>query len=166
MAQFLDRLSPRGGDVVELSLTNRDESGNPHNIDCHALLGPGGGVGKSVRIFFGNAGPDLTSSFHVIGSTFKKVYRDSDVLSPPSQFVQTVGVPPGDTTIVDRELLVPRTYTLVDHAIFRLKKGAVGYLNVSGTPRPDIYEAPSHQPLVLAASCIHECGSILILSVS
>lgn len=44
MAQFLDRLSPRGGDVVELSLTNRDESGNPHNIDCHALLGPGGGA--------------------------------------------------------------------------------------------------------------------------
>lgn len=62
------------------------------------------------------------------------------MLSPPSQFVQTVGVPPGDTTIVDREMLVPRTYTLVDHAIFRLEKGAVGYLNVSGTPRPDIYE--------------------------
>ncbi|OQE96466.1 hypothetical protein PENNAL_c0001G11344 [Penicillium nalgiovense] len=197
----------RVGDVVELSLTNRDKAGNPHNIDCHAFIGPGGGsalttaeegqtktarfrlhypglylyhcaaapvpvhiangmyglmyvepatgdlppvdreyyvmqsefyheppeiedngklsstvefsypnalreepsvvvfngheaaltrdkplkasVGEKVRIFFGNAGPNLTSSFHVIGSTFGKVYRDGDVVSPPGQFVQT-----------------------------------------------------------------------------
>lgn len=247
----------RVGDVVELSLTNRDETGNPHNIDCHAFLGPGGGsalttaeegqtktarfrlqypglylyhcaaapvpvhiangmyglmyvqpaegnlpkvdreyyvmqsefyheppeveedgrpsevvefsypnalreepnlvvfnghenalktdkplkakVGESVRIFFGNAGPNLTSSFHVIGSVFKNVYRDGDVLSPPSQWVQTLSVPAGGSTIVDMEMFVPGTYTLVDHAIFRLEKGAVGYLNVSGAPRPDLY---------------------------
>src|SRR4051812_4146951 len=27
----------RVGDVVELTLTNKDKAGNPHNIDCHAF---------------------------------------------------------------------------------------------------------------------------------
>ncbi|KAK2747505.1 hypothetical protein FQN57_001997 [Myotisia sp. PD_48] len=249
----------RVGDVVELTLTNKDKSGNPHNIDCHAFTGPGGGAalttaeenqtkaarfrllhpglyvyhcaaapvpvhiangmygliyvqpeegglppvdreyyvmqsefyyeppeimddgkrsstvefsypnaldekpdlvvfngsesaltrdrplkaktGESVRIFFGNAGPNLTSSFHAIGSNFAKIYRDGDVVSPPGHWVSTASVPPGGSTIVDMKLEVPGTYTLVDHAIFRLDKGAVGFLNVSGEPRPDIYQS-------------------------
>ncbi|RSM19685.1 hypothetical protein BHE90_002488 [Fusarium euwallaceae] len=248
------------GDVVELSLTNKDTAGNPHNIDCHAFTGPGGGaavttaeenetktarfkllypglyvyhcaaapvpvhiangmyglmyvqpegedlppvdkeyyvmqsefyheppevdddgrrseivefsypnglreepqvvafngsesaltrdhplkanVGDNVRIFFGNAGPNLTSSFHIIGSHFKNVYRDGGVLNPPSQGIQTVSVPSGGSTIVDLKMAVPGTYTLVDHAIFRLDKGAVGFLNVSGLPNPAVYQSP------------------------
>ncbi|KAK2764946.1 hypothetical protein FQN54_008645 [Arachnomyces sp. PD_36] len=249
----------RVGDVVELTLTNRDETGNPHNIDCHAFTGPGGGsalttaeenetktgkfqllypglylyhcaaapvpvhiangmyglmyvqptegdlppvdreyyvmqsefyheppevldngrkssvvdfsypnmlreepdsvvfngsesaltldqplkaqTNESVRIFFGNAGPNLTSAFHVIGSHFKNVYRDGGVVNPPANFLQTVSVPPGSATIVDLKMVVPGTYTIVDHAISRLDKGAVGYLNVSGKARPDIYQS-------------------------
>ncbi|PKS08147.1 hypothetical protein jhhlp_005423, partial [Lomentospora prolificans] len=248
----------RVGDVVELHLTNRDETGNTHNIDCHAFMGPGGGAaltaadenetktarfkllwpglfvyhcaaapvpvhiangmygllyvqpaegdlppadreyyvmqsefyheppekgddgrpsqkvefsypnalreepdvvvfngsesaatrdkplkaktGESIRIFFGNAGPNLTSSFHILGGNFYKVYRDGDVLSPPGRFLQTVSVPPGGATILDTKLLVPGVYSYIDHAIFRLDKGAVGYLNVTGKPRPDIYQ--------------------------
>ncbi|KAH1436509.1 hypothetical protein KXX32_005978 [Aspergillus fumigatus] len=247
----------RVGDVVELTLTNHDLSGNPHNIDCHAFTGPGGGAavttaeehetktarfkllypglfvyhcaaapvpvhiangmygliyvqpedgdalspvdreyyvmqsefyheppeiedngrpsstvefsypaalreepsavvfngsesaltrdrplkaktGESVRIFFGNAGPNLTSSFHVIGSHFQHVFRDGGVVDPPARVLSTVGVPPGGAAIVDLKMIVPGTYTLVDHAIFRMDKGAVGYLNVAGAPRPDI----------------------------
>lgn len=96
-------------------------------------------VGESVRIFFGSAGPNLTSSFHVIGSNFMRLYRDADVLSPPARFVQTTSVPPGGATIVDMTMFVPGTYTIVDHAIFRLEKGAVGYLNVTGEANPEIY---------------------------
>ncbi|KAM5359614.1 hypothetical protein ACJZ2D_014335 [Fusarium nematophilum] len=248
----------RVGDVVELTLTNKDTAGNPHNIDCHAFTGPGGGaavttaeenetktarfkllypglyvyhcaaapvpvhiangmygliyvqdekdlppvdkeyyvmqsewyheppevddegrrsemvefsypnglreepqvvtfngnesaltrdkplkanVGDDVRIFFGNAGPNLTSSFHVIGSHFKNVYRDGDVLSSPSRAIQTVSVPSGGSSIVDLKMAVPGTYTLVDHAIFRLDKGAVGFLNVSGPQNPGVYQS-------------------------
>ncbi|KAH7136890.1 copper-containing nitrite reductase [Dactylonectria estremocensis] len=249
----------REGDVVELTLTNKDTAGNPHNIDCHAFTGPGGGaavttaeenetktarfkllypglyvyhcaaapvpvhiangmygllyvqpkegdlppvdkeyyvmqsewyheppevdeegrrsetvefsypnglreepqvvtfngnesaltrdkplkanVGDSVRLFFGNAGPNLTSSFHVIGSHFKNVYRDGDVISPPGRAVQTVPVPAGGSSIFDLQMEVPGTYTLVDHAIFRLDKGAVGFLNVSGKQNPAIYQS-------------------------
>ncbi|KAL4785033.1 Cupredoxin [Aspergillus varians] len=260
----------RVGDVVELSLTNRDTTGNPHNIDCHAFTGPGGGsalttteenetktgrfrlltpglylyhcaaapvpvhiangmyglmyvqpaegdlppadreyyvmqsefyheppevddetgrpstqvefsypnalreepsavvfnghesaltrdkplkahTGESVRIFFGNAGPNLTSSFHVIGTGFQRLYRDGDIVSEPAQFVTTTSVPPGGATVVDMKMLVPGTYTLVDHAIFRLDKGAVGYLNVAGKPRPDIYQ--SSEPPAPCVGC-------------
>jgi copper-containing nitrite reductase len=259
----------RVGDVVDMTFTNRDETGNPHNIDCHAFTGPGGGAslttteenetksarfklltpglylyhcaaapvpvhiangmyglmyvqpadgdlppvdreyyvmqsefyheppeilddgrpsktvefsypngmseepnivvfngsessmtrdkplkahtGETVRIFFGNAGPNLTSSFHVIGSNFKNVYREGDVLSPPGRFISTVSVPPGGATVVDMKMVVPGTYTLVDHAIFRLDKGAVGFLNVSGKPRPDIYG--SAQPPAPCVGC-------------
>lgn len=246
----------RVGDVVELALTNKDDTGNPHNIDSHAFTGPGGGaavttaeenetrtgrfrllypglylyhcaaapvpvhiangmfglmyvepedglppvnkeyyvmqseiyheppeldddgrrsdivefsypnglreepnavvfngsesaltldnplkaeVGETVRIFFGNAGPNLTSSFHIIGSHFLNCYRDGDVISPPARNVGNVSVPSGGTSIVDLKMVVPGTYTIVDHAIFRLDKGAVGFLNVSGQAREDIY---------------------------
>lgn len=259
----------RVGDVVELTLTNRDDTGNPHNIDSHAFTGPGGGaavttaeenetktgrfkllcpglyiyhcaaapvpvhiangmyglmyvqpaegnlppvdheyyvmqsevyheppeplddgrpssivefsypngmreepnavvfngtesaltrdkplkarVGESVRIFFGNAGPNMTSSFHIIGSHFRSVYRDGDVVSPPGRFVGTTSVPPGGATIVDLKMAVPGTYTIVDHAIFRLDKGAVGFLNVSGEAKPGVYE--STQPPAPCVGC-------------
>lgn len=259
----------RVGDIVELTLTNNDQSGMPHNIDCHAFLGPGGGsavtttelnqtktarfkllcpglfvyhcaaapvpvhiangmygliyvqptegdlppvdkeyyvmqsewyheppevgddgrrstevefsypsalreepnavlfngsesaltrdrplkanVNDTVRIFFGNAGPNLTSAFHVIGGNFRRAYRDGDVLSPPGQFVSTLSVPPGGASIVDMNMLVPGTMTLVDHAIFRLDKGAVGYLNVAGKSRPDVYQ--SVQPPAPCPGC-------------
>jgi copper-containing nitrite reductase len=259
----------RVGDIVELSLTNLDTTGNPHNIDCHGFEGPGGGAGLTlaqenetkvarfkllypglfvyhcaaapvpvhvangmyglmliepentilpdvekeyyvmqseyyieppeklangrlsdkvefsyprglsedadvvvfngkegaltrdfplkatagdrVRIYFGNAGPNLTSAFHVIGGIFEKVYRDGDLVSPPGKFIQTVCVPPGGSTVVDMHMLIPGTYALVDHAIFRLDKGCVGFLNVTGAARPDLYH--SEEPPVQCTGC-------------
>eukprot|EP01034_Spumella_vulgaris_P028983 gene28983-35948_t len=252
----------RVGDVIELSLTNLDPTGNPHNIDCHGFEGPGGGASltlagenetkvahfkllypglfvyhcaaapvpvhiangmyglmliepednhlppvdkeyyvmqsefyhespeklnngkysdtvefsyprglsedadvvvfngsesaltrdcplkastqERVRIYFGNAGPNLTSSFHVIGGMFENVFRDGDLISPPGRYIQTISVPPGGVSVVDMHMVVPGTYTLVDHAIFRLDKGCVGFLNVTGAARPDVYH--SEQP--------------------
>lgn len=96
-------------------------------------------TGQSVRIFFGNAGPNKISSFHVIGEIFDRVYREGDLVSPPARFVQTTLVPAGGATVVEFRTLVPGAYTLVDHAIFRTEKGAVGILNVLGEPRLDIY---------------------------
>jgi copper-containing nitrite reductase len=94
---------------------------------------------QTVRIFFGNAGPNLISSFHVIGEIFDRVYREGDLVGPPARFVQTTLVPAGGATAVEFETPVPGSYTLVDHAIFRMEKGAVGVLNVLGEPRPDLY---------------------------
>jgi len=97
-------------------------------------------TGQTARIFFGNAGPNKISSFHVIGEIFDRVYREGDLISPPARFVQTTLVPAGGSTVVEFQTLVPGSYTLVDHAIFRTEKGAVGNLNVVGQPRPDIYK--------------------------
>ena len=241
----------RAGDTLELHLTNSDSSGMPHNIDLHAVTGPGGGAkvttgvegeekiawfkllhpglfvyhcaappvmdhiangmyglilvepekglpkvgrefyvlqsefytkeiaegadtaefsheegakehpryivfngrvgsltntgklkaktGERVRIYFGNAGPNLISSFHVIGEIFDNVYREADLISPQARSIQTTLVPAGGATVVEFNLEVPGDYTLVDHAIFRVEKGAVGFLEVEGKPRHDIY---------------------------
>ena len=57
-------------------------------------------VGEKVRIFVGNGGPNLISSFHVIGAIFDKVYREGDIVSPPARHVQTTLVPAGGSTVV------------------------------------------------------------------
>lgn len=120
-----------------------------------ALLAEGALKAKTnerVRIYFGNGGPNLISSFHVIGEIFDNVYREGDLVSPPAHNVQTTVVPSGGSTVVEFSLEVPGTYTLVDHAIFRIEKGAVGYLNVEGKPQYDIYL--SDQDPVICKGCL------------
>jgi copper-containing nitrite reductase len=96
-------------------------------------------TGETVRIFFGNAGPNKVSSFHIVGTVMEHVYREGDLLSPPARDIQTTLVPPGGATVVDFTAEVAGTYTLVDHAIFRTEKGAAGLLKVVGLMRPDLY---------------------------
>ena len=111
-------------------------------------------TGERVRIYFGNAGPNLISSFHVIGEVFDKVYREGDLVSAPAQSVQTTLVPAGGAAVVEFQLEVPGTYTLVDHAIFRVEKGAVGFLEVTGEARHDIYVS-DQDPTVCPGCLVH-----------
>ena len=97
-------------------------------------------VGETVRIFFGVGGPNFTSSFHVIGEMFDKVYNLGGVLSEPLKGIQTVTVPPGGAVITEFKLEVPGNYILVDHALSRLERGLVGILHVEGAPHPEIYD--------------------------
>jgi nitrite reductase (NO-forming) len=106
-----------------------------------SLVGEGAfkaNVGDRVRIFFGNIGPNKISSFHVIGATFERVYREGG-LSSPVENIQTTLVPAGGASIVEFQLQVPGRYTLVDHSIFRTERGALGFLEVSGADAPEIY---------------------------
>jgi nitrite reductase (NO-forming) len=97
-------------------------------------------VGETVRIFFGVGGPNYTSSFHVIGEIFDRVYSLGDLQSAPARGVQTVTVPAGGATIVEFKLDVPGNYILVDHALSRAERGLVGILQVEGDPQPEIFE--------------------------
>jgi nitrite reductase (NO-forming) len=92
-------------------------------------------VGETVRIFFGNAGPNAVSSFHVIGEIFDKVHPEgaSETLSN----VQSTLVPAG----VEFKTEVPGTYILVDHSLGRLQKGAAGFLDVEGAPNPRVFKS-------------------------
>ena len=100
-------------------------------------------VGDTVRIFFGDAGPNKESSFHAIGNIFDRVYRDGSLLSPPELGVQTTLVAPGSAAIVEFRTLVPGRYLLVDHAIARVERGLEGALIVSGPANDDLYRANS-----------------------
>ena len=95
-------------------------------------------VGETVRLFVGNGGPNLTSSFHVIGEMFDRVYGEGGTTVNQAN-VQTTGIPAGGSTIVEFLLDTPGRYTLVDHALFRaFNKGAVGILEVTGDEHPEI----------------------------
>jgi nitrite reductase (NO-forming) len=98
-------------------------------------------TGESLRIFFGVGGPNFTSSFHVIGAIFDKVYSAASLTSPPLVGVQTVTVPPGGATVVELSNPVPGKYILVDHALARMERGLVGALIVDGAPAPQIFQA-------------------------
>jgi nitrite reductase (NO-forming) len=96
-------------------------------------------VGETVRIFFGVGGPNFTSSFHVIGEIFDRVYALGGTISKPLEGIQTVSVAPGGAVIVEFKPVVPGNYTIVDHALTRLERGLAGILSVEGPPNPDIY---------------------------
>ena len=89
-------------------------------------------VGETVRLFVGNGGPNLSSSFHVIGEIFDSVYQEGGTV-PTQHNVQTTMIPAGGSAMVEFKVDVPGTFVLVDHALFRaFNKGALGMLKVSG----------------------------------
>lgn len=94
----------------------------------------------TVRIFFGVGGPNFTSSFHVVGEIFDKVYQSGSLTTPPLVDIQTTSVAPGNATMVEFKVEVPGNYVLVDHALSRAEKGLVGILQVEGKKRPDLYK--------------------------
>jgi nitrite reductase (NO-forming) len=97
-------------------------------------------VGESVRIFFGVGGPNLTSSFHIIGEIFDRVFTEGSLTNEPATDVQTTHVPAGGATVVEFTPQVPGTYTLVDHSLARLEKGGAGQLIVEGPDNPEILQ--------------------------
>jgi nitrite reductase (NO-forming) len=109
-----------------------------------ALLGDGSvkaRVGETVRFFVGNGGPNLISSFHVIGEIFDSVYTEGAMGGgAPAKNVQTTLIPAGGASIVELKLQVPGRFLLVDHSIVRaMEKGALGILEVDGPDQPDMF---------------------------
>lgn len=98
------------------------------------------GVGDKVRIYFGNGGVNLISSFHVIGEIFDKVYPEGAIGSESHKNVQSTIVPAGGATITEFGLEVPGNYILVDHALSRLDRGAWGTLKVEGAENKEIFD--------------------------
>ena len=109
-----------------------------------ALLGEGAvkaKVGETVRLYVGNGGPNLISSFHVIGEIFDTVYAEAALGgAAPMRNVQTTLVPAGGAAIVELKVQVPGRFLLVDHSIVRaMEKGALGSLEVAGPEQPAVF---------------------------
>ncbi len=94
-------------------------------------------VGETVRLFFGVGGPNVGSNFHIIGEIFDRVFSGSP--DTPIKNEETWYVPPGSVSTFEFKLNEPGKYTLVDHALFRIAKGAVGVLMVDGAWDDSIY---------------------------
>ncbi len=109
-----------------------------------ALMGPNvltARVGETIRIYFGNIGPNSASSFHIIGEIFDKVYVEGGIGGTVNTGIQTTLVPSAGATIVEFKVDVPGAYTLVDHSIYRVAKGAIGQLVVKGKASPGVYRS-------------------------
>lgn len=88
-------------------------------------------AGETVRLFVGNGGPNLVSSFHVIGEIFDRVHVEGGDLINTN--VQTTLIPAGGAAIVEFKVNVPGNYVLLDHSVFRaFNKGALAQLQVTG----------------------------------
>ncbi|MDE2156555.1 MAG: nitrite reductase, copper-containing [Xanthomonadaceae bacterium] len=108
-------------------------------------------VGDTVRLFVGDGGPNLVSSFHVIGGIFDSVNIEGGTLV--NHNVQTTLVPAGGATMVELSTPVPGTLLLVDHSITRaFMQGALGEIKVSGPLQPQLYNKVSSGPVRGAAA--------------
>jgi nitrite reductase (NO-forming) len=96
-------------------------------------------AGETVRLFIGNGGPNMTSSFHVIGEIFDRVWPEGNT-STVTENVATTMIPAGSAAIIDFKVNVPGTYILVDHSLTRaFNKGALGMLKATGEEQKLVY---------------------------
>jgi nitrite reductase (NO-forming) len=101
-------------------------------------------AGDTVRIYVGNGGVNLISSFHVIGEIFDTVYPNANIGGALERNTQATAILPGGAGIVEFKLEVPGKYLLVDHALARMNKGAWAVLEVTGEANPDIFSEVKH----------------------
>lgn len=105
-------------------------------------------VGETVRLYVGNGGPSLISSFHVIGEIFDNVHVNGGTLI--NHNVQTQAIPVGSAAIVEFKVNAPGEYVMVDHSIFRaFNKGALGILEVEGDKNNLVYKGKIREGIYL-----------------
>ena len=97
-------------------------------------------VGETTRWFFGNAGVNFDSSWHVIGEMLDRVWPAGDVAKAPLESIQSTLVQPSEATIGEFKGEMPGTFVSVDHSLFRTEKGALGLLKIDGPTNPSLFK--------------------------
>jgi nitrite reductase (NO-forming) len=139
-----------GPDFERMQEERPDEvvfNGSAFQYRDHPLLAT---AGERVRLYVVDAGPDLWSSFHVIGAIFDKVYPDGDAAHAQSG-VSTYSVGPGAGAVFDLTLPEPGNYPFVDHDMAHATIGAIGVLQVRGKDGSVPLEATAAAPVETAA---------------
>jgi nitrite reductase (NO-forming) len=89
--------------------------------------------GERVRMFVLNVGPSRTSSFHVVGTIFDRVWMEGN---PDNQLrgMQTVLL--GSSNSATVEYLIPEegSYIMVDHHFANASQGAIGLVSTTAKP--------------------------------
>lgn len=87
-------------------------------------------TGERVRMFVLNVGPSKTSSFHIVGTIFDRVWFEGN---PDNQFrgMQTVLLGSSNSAIV--EFIIPEegSYIMVDHHFANASQGAIGLISTT-----------------------------------
>ncbi len=98
-------------------------------------------VGETVRVFFGDAGPNDTSSLHIVGEIFTRDYLLGSLTSPALTSVQTANVPPGAAAVLEFKASVPGQFAMMDHAMARMAKGLMATFEVTGIENATLMHA-------------------------
>ena len=96
-------------------------------------------TGKKVRVFILDAGPDIDSSFHIVGTIFSRVIKEGIELAPgnPGNWgSQAVDLSPAQGAIVEFEVAEDGLYPIVTHAFNFVGRGALGLFKAGdGDPK-------------------------------
>jgi nitrite reductase (NO-forming) len=124
------------GDAVRKATPNYTVFNGVHNGMVRSPLPAK--AGERVRLFVLNVGPSKTSSFHVVGTIFDRVWMDGN---PDNQFrgMQTVLLGSSSSAIV--EFMIPEdgSYIMVDHHFANASQGAIGLISTTAkVPENDL----------------------------
>jgi nitrite reductase (NO-forming) len=107
--------------------------------------------GERVRLYVLNVGPSNTSSFHVVGTIFDRVWIDGN---PDNQFrgMQTVLLPSSGSAIVEFRIPESGKYVMVDHHFANASQGAIGVIDATGGTAELTSEPLEHHNIPATAS--------------
>jgi nitrite reductase (NO-forming) len=107
--------------------------------------------GERVRLYVLNVGPSNTSSFHVVGTIFDRVWIDGN---PDNQFrgMQTVLLPSSGSAIVEFRIPESGKYVMVDHHFANASQGAIGVIDATGGTPALVPEPLEHHNIPATAS--------------
>ncbi|WP_024793774.1 multicopper oxidase domain-containing protein [Tomitella biformata] len=92
-------------------------------------------VGDRIRIWLLDVGPNLTTSFHVVGAQFDTVYKEGAYLLRPDNALhgasQALDLTPAQGGFVELEFTEPGSYSFVSHIMSDAEKGAAGKIVVT-----------------------------------
>ena len=87
-------------------------------------------AGERIRVWVVDAGPQRSTSFHVIGTQFDTVFKEGAYLLQPNNpergAAQALDLAPGQGGFVEFVLPEPGHYPLTDHAMVDAERGAHG----------------------------------------
>jgi nitrite reductase (NO-forming) len=88
--------------------------------------------GERVRLYVLNVGPSKTSSFHVVGTIFDRVWIEGN---PDNQFrgMQTVLLGSSNSAVVEFVIPEEGSYIMVDHHFANASQGAIGLISTTAT---------------------------------
>jgi len=98
-------------------------------------------AGERVRLHVLNVGPSKTSSFHVVGTIFDRVWIEGN---PDNQFrgMQTVLLGSSNSAIVEFVIPEDGSYIMVDHHFANASQGAIGLISTAA--KPPVQELEHH----------------------